>query len=509
MKKTTIKQLLFIFALLLGTMNAWADPVGLTNRTTPNNELFYHSKAFGVTYGGTIADGYSHEYGWSLTKDFNTRKLRINTNNALAEGDIISIEFKTEGTNSNVMKIFLEDNGSAESVVSLTKSGMAASEIYTVDYTIPAASELIGKTTLYLGKAGNNKYIRKVVITRTGADDLRPNTLTGISKSWDFEGFNNVTTTEDIVNNDLFYKTGVNLTTKSSGTYTKAVELATDKYLTFWVPTGTGKVELVCSSGNDRNIRAKVGNAAVVTLGSVHYSQKIYTLGYSVTEATPITLSGDGTNRCYIHAINVSMGQETVTLNATYPYATYSCVNDIDVDKITASTGTVTVYKASSSDASKVTLESVTGKVPAGTGLVLKGTPGATITIPYTTGASALEGINLLQAVNQSGSLTSSADPSGTATTGTNYVLSVQSGSVVFASISSDEATMKAGQAYLNVPAGARTLSISFEDETTGIRLIDNGKQTIDNSVYDLSGRRVTQPTKGLYIVNGRKVVIK
>ena len=29
------------------------------------------------------------------------------------------------------------------------------------------------------------------------------------------------------------------------------------------------------------------------------------------------------------------------------------------------------------------------------------------------------------------------------------------------------------------------------------------------NEVYDLSGRRVVQPTKGLYIVNGKKVIIK
>lgn len=48
-------------------------------------------------------------------------------------------------------------------------------------------------------------------------------------------------------------------------------------------------------------------------------------------------------------------------------------------------------------------------------------------------------------------------------------------------------------------------------EKTTGIdaSLIDNGKRTIDNSVYDLQGRRVKEPTKGLYIINGRKVVIK
>lgn len=48
-------------------------------------------------------------------------------------------------------------------------------------------------------------------------------------------------------------------------------------------------------------------------------------------------------------------------------------------------------------------------------------------------------------------------------------------------------------------------------EETADIKTIDNGQLTIDNGVYDLSGRRFEgQPTrKGLYIVNGKKVVIK
>jgi len=49
---------------------------------------------------------------------------------------------------------------------------------------------------------------------------------------------------------------------------------------------------------------------------------------------------------------------------------------------------------------------------------------------------------------------------------------------------------------------------LGFSDDATGIHSIDNGQLTIDN-VYDLSGRRVAQPSKGLYIINGKKVVLK
>ena len=40
-----------------------------------------------------------------------------------------------------------------------------------------------------------------------------------------------------------------------------------------------------------------------------------------------------------------------------------------------------------------------------------------------------------------------------------------------------------------------------------GIVNVENGKTSNDQSVYDLSGRRVTKPTKGIYIVNGKKVI--
>ena len=58
--------------------------------------------------------------------------------------------------------------------------------------------------------------------------------------------------------------------------------------------------------------------------------------------------------------------------------------------------------------------------------------------------------------------------------------------------------------------AAASSFSLNLGEETTGIKSIENGQLTIDNSeVYNLAGQRVAQPTKGLYIVNGKKVVIK
>lgn len=58
------------------------------------------------------------------------------------------------------------------------------------------------------------------------------------------------------------------------------------------------------------------------------------------------------------------------------------------------------------------------------------------------------------------------------------------------------------------MPAFDIELEVEYEDETTAIISIKNG-QVDSVTYYDLQGRRVAQPTKGLFIVNGKKVVVK
>ncbi len=57
---------------------------------------------------------------------------------------------------------------------------------------------------------------------------------------------------------------------------------------------------------------------------------------------------------------------------------------------------------------------------------------------------------------------------------------------------------------------GARALTLSFRNGITGISERVSMKDVFgDNIYYNLSGQRVEKPTKGLYIVNGKKVFIK
>lgn len=71
---------------------------------------------------------------------------------------------------------------------------------------------------------------------------------------------------------------------------------------------------------------------------------------------------------------------------------------------------------------------------------------------------------------------------------------------------------IKAFRSYLRKKptSNAKSLMMVFQNETSGIdSIISNLSIEEDNCIYDLQGRRVKNPVKGLYIVNGRKVIIK
>ena len=131
--------------------------------------------------------------------------------------------------------------------------------------------------------------------------------------------------------------------------------------------------------------------------------------------------------------------------------------------------------------------------------VILKSTASPIVmTLPISDGSNDFTG-NQLQGVS---------DHEGQTSDGTMYVLNYKAATGVgFYKLNSGK-TLGVGKAYLTYGGSANEF-FGF-DETTGINatLNDNVEMTNDN-VYDLQGRRVSQPTKGLYIVNGKKVVIK
>ena len=78
-----------------------------------------------------------------------------------------------------------------------------------------------------------------------------------------------------------------------------------------------------------------------------------------------------------------------------------------------------------------------------------------------------------------------------------------------------DGTTLSAGKAYLQIPTAwlpvtaQKSLSVRFDDgETTDIDEL-KGEDGKVKTIYDLQGRKVENPSEGLYIIDGKKVFIK
>lgn len=182
----------------------------------------------------------------------------------------------------------------------------------------------------------------------------------------------------------------------------------------------------------------------------------------------------------------------TVTLNAS-GYASYC--SEYPLDFTNAEDNGYSAWQITAVDGSDITFEQITGSVKGGTGVLLKGEAGATITLTSVASTTELTDNKL------EGTLAP-----------TNIAANEYYGLSGKKFVKIKAGTVKAGKAILPISAsnGAPELNMIFSGEgTTGIRSIDNGQLTIDNVYYDLSGRRVAEPTKGVYIVNGKKVVIK
>ena len=145
-----------------------------------------------------------------------------------------------------------------------------------------------------------------------------------------------------------------------------------------------------------------------------------------------------------------------------------------------------------------LTLQPVNGTVPAGTGLLLQGE--GNCVIPVVSGSTTNTSANKLVGVTEQ----------TVKAAGTVYVLLQEQGATGFF-LNNNAFTVGAQTAYL--PAGFAGSGVRFyplTGETTGI----NGaslmnSEDVNGGVYNLKGQRVNQPTKGVYIKDGRLMIVK
>ena len=159
----------------------------------------------------------------------------------------------------------------------------------------------------------------------------------------------------------------------------------------------------------------------------------------------------------------------------------------------TAAGDNTTVFQAALSGDQLTLTEVPNREIPAGKAVILKSST-ATINLTPATTTQTLDG-NQLQGTT--------AEMTGAA--GNIYVLNKGTNGVGFYKLRAS-GTIGANKAYLVGPTAAREFFLF--DEATGIEMPTAEDVNADAVFYDLQGRRVQNPTKGLYIVNGKKVFI-
>ena len=197
-----------------------------------------------------------------------------------------------------------------------------------------------------------------------------------------------------------------------------------------------------------------------------------------------------------------SSTKEFITL--TTSTATFSCEQDLN---FTGSELRAYIAAGYSKSGNGVLLVRVYD-VPANTGLVIRGEVGPTYKIPYSTSQSYF--VNLLKAHRTDEDVPATSDDYY------NYVLKCvkdvyswhRPGSGVDMKLGAKKAYLQLPKSFMTA-AAARELNLVFEDDsTTDISefiLLNNGKT--GDRIYNLNGQQVDNMRKGVYIVNGRKVM--
>ena len=276
----------------------------------------------------------------------------------------------------------------------------------------------------------------------------------------------------------------------------------TDKDLLTIPESGVYRLTYAVCSNNVKAVRQFIvsANDQEIVNKDVDWSVNKVLSDGTITEAdqafakgTVIKAKGSDTNIILDYILLEKVGEQVAVSDLTY--ATYVPACNVVAPE------NVKVYTVKANEAkSSVTLNELTvgTVIPAGTA-VLVGAPAETYT--FTASADAAPAIteNDLQAAT--------ADTKGDGAT--TYALTKKDGKPVFGLVA-EGVTIPEGKAYLQLsaPSAAKYFAIGT-GVVTGINEVNAAANDADDAYYTLQGMKTNKAAKGIYIHNGKKVVIK
>lgn len=313
---------------------------------------------------------------------------------------------------------------------------------------------------------------------------------------------------ETTINNVAYYSEGENiegLTIINSGnsavrSSNSASAYAKDADVVFTtLPAGKYKLtSSICDfKGKDASAEFsyKAGEKVIFTHTATKINSDTKTSEeFTLNESTPISLVKGGNDKQGIDFIYIQRtGDATETvLVSEAGYATYATTNNVIVPS-DVKVMTVTVNEGNST----ITLHEIPAKtvIPAKTGILVKATAGNHDFVVTSDKGETL-------AYNDLKAATEDVTSNGA----TFFALTKMDTKVGFAVVNNG-VKIPAGKAYLEVPGKTAAKFFSLDGEATGINSVKTAKA--DGAYYTLEGVKTTKPVKGLYIHNGKKIVVK
>ena len=232
--------------------------------------------------------------------------------------------------------------------------------------------------------------------------------------------------------------------------------------------------------------------------GATYYGDNAHTIYYKFEEVTAYTLNTIKMNALTDNDHQLLTGLETgmsmSTFSAPYPTVTPEGITAYYAEQFPEGDNTV------------VTLKKMRTAIPANQGVVLVGEVGVSGNFKMRPAA----GEDVPAELNNSLSATG-AESVVMSQSGVDYILGKGSKGAGFYKAKAGS-TLAAGKAYFHFDnqAQVRNFVLRFGGETTDIEDAVLAPATDNDAIYDLSGRRVNEVTKGgIYIKNGKKFIVK
>ena len=210
-------------------------------------------------------------------------------------------------------------------------------------------------------------------------------------------------------------------------------------------------------------------------------------------QATSVVLTYNASKSVNVKTISVTIGDPTdptITVGSAL-YTTYTT-------QVPVSFTGVKAYTVSSISGSSAILTKVT-EAPANTPVIIEAAAANTYTLTYKSDAAGV-GTNYLK--YSDGTIVGDGS--------TIFALGEKNDKVGFYLVKNG-VIVPAGRAYLVVGGGGEVKEFLYfdfgGDDATAINEVGDSKSIVNGPVYDLSGRCIQKPTKGLYIVNGKKIM--